>query len=408
MRITLEWAMLQSRADAGLVGLLNGHSDGVQPALNVITYQGYDGELGLPPESENPLPSPLRLPVETPALLTAVEAGQAQAISVTEAKDADTQTPREADSPTHREIYLSGGKSQLVVPIQRTANVIGVIMLESKQRDAYPKETVAFLSRLSDHAAIAISNAQLYADLQAANLAKSDFVSLVSHELKTPMTSIRGYADLLAQGVVGPINEVQANFLNTIRSNVGRMSTLVSDLADVSRIEAGRLRLQFSTVNLHDVIQEVAGSQKAQIDEKQQTLTVNVQMDLPAVWGDQTRITQILTNLLSNANKYTPSGGKITINSALSRESTETKSAPDVVCVSVSDTGYGISLNDQREIFQKFFRSEDKNVRESPGTGLGLNITRHLVEMQGGRIWFESEPGKGTTFYFTIPVAASP
>jgi signal transduction histidine kinase len=255
----------------------------------------------------------------------------------------------------------------------------------------------------------------LYADLQAANLAKSDFVSLVSHELKTPMTSIRGYADLLAQGVVGPINEVQANFLNTIRSNVGRMSTLVSDLADVSRIEAGRLRLQFSIVNLHDVIQEVAGSQKAQIDEKKQTLIVNVQMDLPPVWGDQTRITQILTNLLSNANKYTPAEGRITIDAKLDKEPSEVKGAPsgalkgapEVVRVSVSDTGFGISPDDQRVIFQKFFRSEDKNVRESPGTGLGLNITRHLVEMQGGRIWFESEVGEGTTFYFTIPVAAS-
>ena len=407
MRITLEWAMQQSRADAGLVGLLDGSSDGKQPTLNVITYQGYDGELGQSPDQGDLLSGHLRLPVEMPALLTAIEGGQAQAIFVTDAIDEVADTSSQLETPAPRQLILSGGKSQLVVPIQRTADVIGVIMLECKQRDAYPKETVAFLSRLSDHAAIAISNAQLYADLQAANLAKSDFVSLVSHELKTPMTSIRGYADLLAQGVVGPINDVQANFLNTIRSNVGRMSTLVSDLADVSRIEAGRLRLQFSTVNLRDVIQEVAGSQKAQIDEKKQILLVNVQMDLPPVWGDQTRITQILTNLLSNANKYTPTEGQITINAKMDKVPSEAKGAPEVVCVSVSDTGFGISPSEQQEIFQKFFRSEDKNVRESPGTGLGLNITRHLVEMQGGRIWFESEPGKGTSFYFTIPVAAN-
>jgi signal transduction histidine kinase len=246
----------------------------------------------------------------------------------------------------------------------------------------------------------------LYADLQAANLAKSEFVSLVSHELKTPMTSIRGYADLLAKGVVGPVNQAQANFLNTIRSNVGRMATLVSDLTDISRIEAGRLRLQFSTVNLPDVIQEVAGSQKAQIDEKGQTLDLNLQADLPLVWGDQSRITQILTNLLSNANKYTPDEGKISINAEQSCEPSTTKGLPAVICVSLRDTGFGISKDEQRDVFQKFFRSDDSKVRESPGTGLGLSITRHLVEMQGGQIWFESEPGEGTTFYFTIPVAA--
>jgi signal transduction histidine kinase len=406
MRITLEWAMRQSRSDAGLAGLLDDYEDRQPSALNIITYLGYDQELGQPTVQENVSSTPLRLPVEMPGLRTAIEAGQTQELFVSDPIDDSGSSTDEGDKPPLRQMLLTGGKSQLVIPIQRTTGVIGIMMLESKQKDAYPKETVAFLSRLSDHAAIAISNAQLYADLEAANLAKSDFVSLVSHELKTPMTSIRGYADLLAKGVVGPINEVQANFLNTIRSNVGRMSTLVSDLTDVSRIEAGRLRLEFNGVLLPGVLQDVIISQHAQIDEKKQTLLVNIPKDLPPVWGDQIRITQILTNLLNNANKYTLAGGNITISAELSARSGESKGLPEMVQVSVCDTGIGISPSDQHEIFQKFFRSGDQNVRESPGTGLGLNITRHLVEMQGGQIWFESESGKGTTFYFTIPVAA--
>ncbi|HEY5671514.1 MAG TPA: GAF domain-containing sensor histidine kinase, partial [Anaerolineales bacterium] len=304
-------------------------------------------------------------------------------------------------------ILLSRGKSQVVVPIRRTSDVIGIILLESEHTNAYQEEIIAFLSRLSDHAAIAISNAQLYADLQAANIAKSDFVSLVSHELKTPMTSIRGYTDLLAQGAVGPINEVQTNFLNTIRSNVHRMATLVSDLADISRIEAGRMRLEFSSIDLSELIEEVVRTQQGQIDEKEQTLKMQIASGLPAVWGDHNRITQILVNLLSNATKYTPQGGVITLSAERTNYLQDGTALPEVVCVSVQDSGYGISPKEQKQIFQKFFRSEDENIRESPGTGLGLNITRHLVEMQGGQIWFESELSKGTTFHFTIPIAAT-
>jgi signal transduction histidine kinase len=167
------------------------------------------------------------------------------------------------------------------------------------------------------------------------------------------------------------------------------------------------MRLDFSAVKLPDVIQEVIRSQQAQIDEKKQMLVVNYSMDLADVWGDQNRITQILANLLTNAHKYTPAEGEISITAVKTSNLWDSKGPPEVVRLAVHDTGFGISPKDQEKIFQKFFRSEEQNIRESPGTGLGLNITRHLVEMQGGRIWFESEQGKGTTFYFTIPVAAS-
>jgi len=407
MRITLEWAMRQSHAEAGLAGLLDG-SDGQRHNLRVIACQGYENELGFADQQDQPLTGYPHLSVDISSFHKMIETGQPQMLVQPTAIADNASASQGSDKPLAQQTLLSGALSQAVIPIRRTSDVIGIILLETRQVNSYPQETIAFLSRLSDHAAIAISNAQLYEDLQTANIAKSDFVSLVSHELKTPMTSIRGYADLLAQGVVGPVNEVQANFLNTIRSNVGRMSTLVSDLADVSRIEAGRMRLEFSAVKLPDVIQEVVGAQQAQIDEKRQTLIVNFPLDLPAVWGDQNRINQILANLLSNAQKYTPAQGEINITAVKTRDLWDTKGSPEMVRLAVHDTGFGISPKDQEKIFQKFFRSDDQNIRESTGTGLGLNITRHLVEMQSGRIWFESEQGKGTTFYFTIPVAASP
>jgi signal transduction histidine kinase len=292
----------------------------------------------------------------------------------------------------------------VVIPIRRETQVIGLILLESQEAGSSEDENIGFLSRLGDHAAIAITNARLYTEVQAANQAKSDFVSLVSHELKTPMTSIRGFTDLLATGVVGPVNENQSNFLSTIRSNVDRMAVLVSDLADVSRIEAGRLRLEFSPIAVNEVVDEVVSSTRAQILEKKQTLIVNIPHDIPPMWGDRVRLVQILTNLVSNAYKYTQAEGLIQI-SAEVLDQPRTEGSPKVMHVWVTDNGFGISNENQEKIFQKFYRSDDQKVRDAPGTGLGLNITKQLVELQGGKIWFESQFRTGTTFHFTIPIA---
>ncbi len=241
--------------------------------------------------------------------------------------------------------------------------------------------------------------------MQAANEAKSEFVSFVAHELKNPMTSIKGYTELLAGGKVGAINDMQSNFLGTIRSNVERMSTLVSDLNDNSKIEAGRLRLDFRAVDAAEVVDEIVRSTRRQIEDKKQTITVNLPAGLPPVWADRTRIGQVLTNLVSNAHKYTPEEGRIVVSGELTSNQWDPEGAASVIHLWVRDSGIGISAEDQVKIFQKFFRSEDQKAREAPGTGLGLNITKNLVEMQGGRIWFESEFRKGTTFHFTVPVA---
>ena len=229
----------------------------------------------------------------------------------------------------------------------------------------------------------------------AANTSKSEFISVVSHELKLPMTSIKGYSDLMLAGATGPLNENQTSFLTTIRNNVNRMATLVSDLSDISRIESGNMRLEPREVPVWDVIDEVVTLTRTQVTQKNQTVTVDIPQELPKAWCDRNRLAQILTNLVSNANKYTPEGGAIIVHAT--REGT-------LIQIKIEDNGLGMTPEDQKKLFSKFFRSADDKVREAPGTGLGLSITKNLIELQGGMIWFESEFRKGTSFYFTVPI----
>jgi signal transduction histidine kinase len=373
LRITLEWAMRQSSAEAGLIGMVE------EDHLRIMAQQGYEAVLTDDANSH--------LSLKLPAIQSAVESGQPNQISLVS---------------NGSKGILPSAHTQILIPIRREAQVIGLLLLESTSDS---QENLAFLNRLSDHAAIAISNAQLYDEVQRANLAKSDFVSFVAHELKNPMTSIKGYSELLAAGSVGQINEMQSNFLSTIRSNVERMSALVSDLNDNAKIEAGRLRLDFKPVSVAEVLDEVVRSTKRQVEDKRQSLELHLPAQLPPVWADHIRMGQVLTNLVSNAHKYTPEGGNIKLGAEVTTNQWDPEGAKQVVHLWVKDNGIGINVEDQTKIFQKFFRSDDSKAREVPGTGLGLNITRSLVEMQGGRIWFDSEYRKGTTFHFTIPVA---
>ncbi|GAB4502397.1 MAG: hypothetical protein Fur0035_19490 [Anaerolineales bacterium] len=379
MRITLEWAMRQSRAEAGFIGFV------MEKGVQIMAHQGFTKEMEAYQDDY--------LSLEHPAISEVIASGQARRIVMENAGAMGA--------------FLKGANSQLVIPIRRESTVIGLFLLESLAPDRFQQDMITFLSRLSDHAAIAIANGQLYAEVQAANVAKSEFVSFVAHELKNPMTSIKGYAELLASGAVGPISEMQSNFLNTIRSNTERMKTIVEDLNDNSKIEAGRMRLDFRAVDVAELVEDAVRSISKQIDEKKQTAVVNIPSTLPKIWADRTRISQVLVNLVSNAHKYTPESGEILVNAERSDNIWDPQGSPQVVHIWVKDNGIGISPEDQKKIFQKFFRSEDDQARKSPGTGLGLNITRSLVEMQGGRIWFESEFRHGTTFHFTVPVSES-
>jgi signal transduction histidine kinase len=288
--------------------------------------------------------------------------------------------------------------SGLLAPLVREETTIGLVLVERSTPDFSDVEREA-LARLADHAAVAVENTRLFQEVRRANDAKSQFVSIVSHELKIPMTSIRGYADLLRQGLVGPVNEKQLEFLRTIVSNVDRMTALVSDLSDISRIETGRLRIEPAPVFVADLIRDVVAQMKPQFDARRQAVDIEVPGNLPRAHTDPQRLMQILTNLLSNANKYTPEGGKIIVQAA---------GEGGIVRITVRDSGIGMTEQDQARLFTQFFRGESAAVRDQPGWGLGLHVTKRLVEVLGGTIGVESKPGAGSTFWITQPAEISP
>jgi GAF domain-containing protein len=293
--------------------------------------------------------------------------------------------------------------SLLVVPIIRDDRVIGVINLESSEPEYFTEDDLSFVNILVSHAAIAIDNAQLFEQVKQVNQAKTEFMNTASHELKIPMTSIKGYAKLLQMGAAGSLTDQQKDFLNIIANNVDRMDRLVNDLLDVSRIEAGRIRLQIEAVQIREVIDDVVESVKNQVEKKNLHLTLNVAENLPEIRADYGRMVQIVTNLMSNAYKYTPSGGDITV---IAKTYCNGKGEVDGIEVSVQDTGYGISEEDKTKLFTNFFRSSDQNIRDEPGTGLGLSITKKIIESHGGALTFESEHGKGSVFTFTAPLVS--
>ncbi len=296
---------------------------------------------------------------------------------------------------THKPII---DEKRMILPLLRDERPIGALYLLAEERGIRPHK-LEFVLRVADNVAIAVENARLYEALRQANHAKSEFVSIVSHELRAPMTSLKGYADMLKNGKLGTLSAQQQEFLDAIRRNTQRMELLISDLTDISRIETGQLSISPRPIVFSEALDEAVETVRDLAEAKQQVLTLNVWNGLPNAHADKARLTQALINLLSNAIKYSPYQGSIAVRVWLSPEE------PDFIRCAITDSGVGISPQDQTQLFTKFFRANDPQVREQPGTGLGLAITKNLIEMHGGRIWVESAVGKGSTFYFTVPIA---
>jgi signal transduction histidine kinase len=314
--------------------------------------------------------------------------------------ETESPSPPDAGDPLAAggEMAVRAGSPQnpagMLAPVVREGKTVGLVLVERPAPDFTDAERQA-LERLADHAAAAAENTRLFGQLRRANDAKSQFVSIVSHELKIPMTSIRGYADLLRQGLIGPVNDKQLEFLRTIMSNVDRMAALVSDLSDISRIETGRLRIEPAAVAALKTIRDVIAQMKPQFDARKQIVETEIPETLPNLRTDPQRLMQILTNLLSNANKYSPEGGRIQVGAALEGPR---------VRITVRDHGIGMTQEELSRLFTQFFRGESSAVRDQPGWGLGLHVTKRMVEVLGGSIGVESEPGEGSTFWFTQPV----
>ncbi|MDY6873199.1 MAG: GAF domain-containing protein [Chloroflexota bacterium] len=311
-------------------------------------------------------------------------------------EDANAISKQLALRPNHQ--------AHMLIPTKLDDDLYSLIILHLGTPEDINSQDVDFLLSLNNHAAIALRNAILYEDLQEAVNAKNEFISFISHELKNPLTAIKGHADVLAKGMVGEINKEQEDFLKTISHNVRRMNTFITDLSDQSQIETKSLRLDFAPADVHDLINEVLQTYGQQIRAKSITVDTNIQIDVPDVFCDRLRLIQVLSNLVSNAVKYTQEGGKIIVTAEHAINEWDLKGAAEVVHFSVKDNGFGINYEDQNHLFTKFFRGTNENILKISGTGLGLRISKSLTEMMGGTMWFESTPGKGSTFHFTIPI----
>ncbi|MCB9102395.1 MAG: GAF domain-containing protein [Anaerolineales bacterium] len=281
---------------------------------------------------------------------------------------------------------IEAGMQAVEFRISAGPKVVRATLTPVTLKENEPPSTVAVLRDISRDAEI--------------DRLKNEFISSVSHELRTPMTSIKGYADLLLSGnnKIGELNPMQYRFVKVIQSNTNRLSELVNDILEISRIETGKIKLEFETINLAEIVQDVARTFEGQMFQKFMHLMINLPVDLPPVYADRARLTQILVNLVGNAWQYTPESGNIEIHA---------KTLDRLVQVDVADNGIGIVEQDKQYLFDRFFRSERNEVQVVDGTGLGLSITKSFVEMLGGQIWVESQVDVGSTFSFTVPIAVS-
>jgi signal transduction histidine kinase len=382
--ITVTFALQNSSATAGIIGLVVGDP----PYMDVIYHAGYDDD-NLPEGSEDG-----RIPLDRGIVSRVMRTRQAEVVP-------DVMQDRDY-IPSMR-----GGLSQMTLPMMSGGVINALLVLETDREPRMNLAELSFLQRLTEHASIAIVNAQLYAELERANQSKSEFVSFVAHELKNPLTSIRGYSDLLIKGAVGGLSAPQQNFLVTIRGNADRMNTLVSDLNDITKLQTNNMRIQAAPMDFNDVITESVRPFEKQISDKGQALVIDAQPDLPMIQGDHGRLIQVLVNLVSNAHKYTPEEGRIDLRAYIDTSLRDNKGRPlpPMLHVEVRDTGIGMSEDDLNRLFTPYFRSQNPLAQEQLGTGLGLTITQGIIERHGGRIWVESTLGEGTTFHFTVPLA---
>jgi signal transduction histidine kinase len=303
-------------------------------------------------------------------------------------------------------------RAVMVLPLIARGKTLGIMWLvDSKSPRQFSELEIEQANLISGQAAIAIDNAMLFKQLSQANRQleesyerlknldsmKMEFFTLLSHELRTPLTTIKGYADLLEDGVLGSLNEEQRDKLAKISIGVDRLTKIVDNLSDLSSIASKKYTMDIIPVSLNDLISEVAKGIAFLAERKGINLTWDVPIDLPMVYVDRARISQVILNIVNNAIKYTPPGGSITIRA---------KDEPGHVLVSVHDTGIGIPKRDLQNIFSGFYHSGYKLSYEYKGAGLGLALSKGIIESHGGRIWAESEVGKGSTFYFTLPKTA--
>lgn len=300
-------------------------------------------------------------------------------------------------------------KAEAAIPLRIGNRIIGALDIQSTEVDAFSEDDIAILQLLTDQISVGIDNARSYniaqqavEEMREVDRLKSQFLANMSHELRTPLNSIIGFARVILKGIDGPITELQQQDLTAIFNSGQHLLGLINDILDLSRIEAGKMELTFDEVNITDLISSVMSTAAGLVKDKPIKLKPELAENLPLVRADAMRIRQVLINFMSNAAKFTEEG-EIVVKANLE----EPVKGQPAVKISVIDTGPGISEEDQAKLFQPFSQVDASLTRKVGGSGLGLSICHHLIQMHNGQIGIDSAPGKGSTFYFSIPVAQS-
>ena len=297
-------------------------------------------------------------------------------------------------------------KAEAALPLRVGSRIIGALDIQSTEIEAFSEDDIAILQLLTDQIAIGIDNARSYnlaqqavEEMREVDRLKSQFLANMSHELRTPLNSIIGFARVILKGIDGPTTELQQQDLTAIFNSGQHLLGLINDILDLSRIEAGKMELTFDQVNIAELITSVMSTAVGLIKDKPIQLKHEIMDDLPLARADAMRIRQVLINFLSNAAKFTEDGQII-----VKAHVEDLAKGQPMIRVSVTDTGPGIALEDQSKLFQPFSQVDASLTRKVGGSGLGLSICQHLIQMHGGQIGLQSAINQGSTFYFSVPV----
>jgi signal transduction histidine kinase/CheY-like chemotaxis protein len=309
---------------------------------------------------------------------------------------------QEPSDPHVDELRRAGWRSMLVVPLLRELEIIGALVVRRRATGAFPEQIADLLETLASQSAVAIHNARVYRELEektrqleVASEHKSEFLASMSHELRTPLNAVIGFSDVLLEKMFGDINPRQEEYLHDIRNSGRHLLELINEILDLSKVEAGRMELELGSVSVADVVEHGL----AMMRERASRHEISIQLDLESpderIWADELKLKQVVLNLLSNAVKFTGDGGSVVITS---------RTTGDEAHVTVRDTGAGIPEADHERIFDAFQRGARSARESAEGTGLGLTLSKRIVELHGGRMWMTSRVGVGSTFGFAIPI----
>ncbi len=344
-----------------------------------------------------------RLTAAIEAIPNRLSSAGATALGEAAARRAPVQVAdlRDERNPVARLVAEAGFRAALVMPLLQPDRIVGALVVRRREPGAFPESTVGLLETFAAQCVIAIEHARLFADIEEksrelaeASRHKSQFLANMSHELRTPLNAILGYTELILDDIYGAAPPKMREVLARVQSNGKHLLGLINDVLDLSKIEAGQLVLALADYSVRDMVHGVFAAVEPLASTKGLAVKLDVPMGLSQARGDERRLAQVLLNLVGNALKFTDKG-EIKISA---------RQADGSFTVAVSDTGPGIAPSDQAKIFEEFQQADNSLTKAKGGTGLGLAISRRIVEMHGGRIWVESEPGKGSTFAFTLPV----